>query len=116
MRMALTGLATIAVGSLRSCQKRAPFLAACRSVGLFGWLAIRLWMTYLPAQADPVARLDTSVGETVAAVHRAAGELPPLEERVRETAQAVLLSVVSVRNPFQKPFEVGDITRPTPPA
>jgi serine protease Do len=64
-------------------------------------------MTYLPAQADDVARLDRSVGESVATVQRGAGDLPLLEERVRETSRAVLPSVVAVRNPFQKPKEVG---------
>ncbi len=72
-----------------------------------GWLAIRLWMTYLPARADELVRLDRSGGQTVATVQRAVGDLPRLEERVRGTAQAVLPSVVAVRNPFAKPSEVG---------
>jgi len=105
--MVLAGLATIAVGSIRIWRKRVPYLALCTTAALFGWLAIRLRMTYLPAQADDVARLDRSVSETVATVQRAAGDLPLLEERVRRTAQAVLPSVVAVRNPFQKPLEVG---------
>ena len=54
MRMVLTGLATIAVGSLRIWRKRVPYVALCTTAVLFGWLAIRLWMTYLPAQADDV--------------------------------------------------------------
>jgi serine protease Do len=95
-----TGLTTIAAGS-------ALYAGLCTIAVLFGWLSIRLWVTYLPAQANDVARLDKSVGEAVAAVQRAAGELPQLEERVRRTAQAVLPSVVAVRNPFQKPSEVG---------
>ena len=107
MRMVLTGLATIAVGSRRNWRKRVPSVVLCTTAVLFGWLAIRLWMTYLPAQADDVVRLDRSVGQTVATVQRAAGDLPQLEERVRITAQAVLPSVVAVRNPFQKPLEVG---------
>ena len=58
MRMVLTGLATIAVGSPRIWRKRVPYVALCTTAVLFGWLAIRLWMTYLPAQADDVVRLD----------------------------------------------------------
>ena len=42
MRMVLTGLATIAVGSPRSWRKRAPYVALCTTAVLFGWLAIRL--------------------------------------------------------------------------
>jgi S1-C subfamily serine protease len=74
---------------------------------LFGWLAIRLWITYLPAQREDVAQRDASFAETVVTVQRPAGDLPPLEERVRRTAQAVLPSVVAVRNPFRKPLEMG---------
>jgi hypothetical protein len=107
MRMVLTGLATIAVGSLRIWRKRVPYVALCTTAVLFGWLAIRLWITYLPAGADDVVRLSRRVGQTVATVQRAAGDLPRLEERVRRTAQAVLPSVVATRNPFEKPSEVG---------
>jgi serine protease Do len=107
MRMLLAGLATIGVGSRRNWRKRVLFVALCTTAVLFGWLAIRLWMTYLPAQADDVVRLDRSVGQTVATVERAADDLPQLEDRVRGTAQAVLPSVVAVKNPFAKPSAVG---------
>ncbi len=60
----------------------------------------------MPAQADDVVSLD-SVGQTVATVERAAGDLAQLEERVRRTAQSVLPAVVAIRNPVQKPSEVG---------
>ena len=95
-----------ALGSRRDWRKRVPCVALCTTAVFFGWLAIRLWMTYLPAQADDVANVDRSVFETVATVQRAAADLPQLEERVRRTAQAVLPSVVAVRNPFVKPSEV----------
>ena len=38
---------------------------------------------------------------------REAGNLPQLEERVRRTAQAVLPSIVAIKNPYGKPLEVG---------
>lgn len=107
MRMVLTGLASIADDSFRTWRTRVPYIALCTTAVLLGWLVIRLWMTYLPAQADDVVGFDRRVGQTVAAVHRAAGELPRLEERIRRTAQAVLPSVVAVRNPFAKPSEEG---------
>jgi serine protease Do len=107
MRMVATRLAATAAGSLRTWRKLLTYVALCTSAVFLGWLAIRLWMTYLPAQADDVARLDRSVGETVATVQRAAGDLPRLEERVRRAAQAVLPSVVAVRSPFDKPSEAG---------
>jgi hypothetical protein len=105
--MVLAGVETIAVGCVRIWRKRVPYVALCSTAVLFGWLAIRLWMTYLPAQADDVVRLDTSVGQNVAIVQRAAGDLLWLEERARRTAQAVLPSVVAVRNPEAKPSEVA---------
>src|SRR6266481_7643284 len=105
MQMVLTCLATITVGSLRIWRKRVPCVPLCITAVLFGWLAIRLWMTYLPARADDVVRLDMSVGQTVATVQRTTGDLPQLEERIRRTAQAVLPSVVAIRNPFEKPSE-----------
>jgi serine protease Do len=105
--MVLAGVETIAVGSVRIWRKRVPFVGLCFTAVLFGWLAIRLWMTYLPAQAGDVARLDTSVGQNVATVQRAAGDLPQLEDRARRTAQAVLPAVVAVRIPGAKPSEVA---------
>jgi hypothetical protein len=74
--MMLTGLATIAVGSPRTWRKCAPYVAFCTIAVLFGWLTIRLWMTYLPAKAYDVGSLDRSVGQSVATVQRAAGDLP----------------------------------------
>jgi len=71
----------------------------CTTAVLFGWLAILLWMTYLPAQADDVVRPEGSFAQTVATVQRAAGDLPRLDERVRGTDQAVLPSVVAIENP-----------------
>ena len=65
-------------------------------------LAIRLWMTYLPDRSDDAAGYGRGVGQAVATVRREAGDLPQLQERVRRTAQAVLPSVVSVRNPFSR--------------
>jgi serine protease Do len=103
----LTGLATIAVGSPRTWRKRAPYVSLCTIAVPFGWLAIRLWVTHLPARAYDVVILDRSVGQSVANVQRAAGDLPRLEERVRRTVQAVLPSVVAIRDPFAKPSEVG---------
>jgi hypothetical protein len=106
----LTGLATIAVGSPRIWRKRALYVGLCTTAVLFGWLAIRLWTTYLPPPPDDVVGLSGRFGQTVATVatvQRAAGGLPRLEERVRRTAQAVLPSVVAVSNPFEKLSEVG---------
>jgi hypothetical protein len=80
--------------------------ALCTTAVLLGWLAIRLWMTYLPAPVDGVARLDNA-GQTIVTVQRPAGDLPRLEERVRATVQAVFPSVVAVRNAFAKPSKVG---------
>ena len=54
-----------------------------------------------------LASLDSDVGQTVATVERVAGDLPQLQERVRRTAQAVLPAVVAIRNPVQKPSEMG---------
>jgi S1-C subfamily serine protease len=105
--MMLTGLTSTAIGSIRIWRKRVRYLPVCTTAVLFGWLGMRFWKTYLPAQADDVASLYRGVGETVATVQRAAGDLLPLEERVCRTAQAVLPSVVAVRNPFEKPLEVG---------
>ena len=105
--MMLPGLATIAVGSIRIWRKRGAYVAFCTMAVLFGWLAIRLWMTYVPKDTDNLASLDSDVGQTVATVERVAGDLPQLQERVRRTAQAVLPAVVAVRNPFQKPSEMG---------
>src|SRR5262249_34461407 len=51
-------------GSARTWRKRMAFLARGTTAVLFGWLAIRLWMTHLPAQADNVANVDRSVFET----------------------------------------------------
>ncbi|HEY3963225.1 MAG TPA: trypsin-like peptidase domain-containing protein [Planctomycetaceae bacterium] len=68
-------------------------------------LAIRLWITYLLARADNLTSLDNNVGQTVSTIPHAPGDLPALEERIRRTAQAVLPSVVAVKNPFAKPSE-----------
>ena len=105
--MMLPGLATIAVGSIRIWRKRGAYVALCTMAVLFGWLAIRLWMTYVPKDTDNLASLDSDVGQTVATVERVAGDLPQLQERVRRTAQAVLPAVVAIRNPVQKPSEMG---------
>jgi serine protease Do len=107
MRIVRTGFAMIAIGSLRAWGKRVPYVALCTTAVLVGWLAIRLWMTYLPAQADDVVRLDRSVGQTVATAQLVAGDLTQLEARARRTAQAVLPSVVAIRNPVAKPSEAG---------
>jgi serine protease Do len=64
-------------------------------------------MTYMPDRADDAVRYDRGFGQAVATVRREAGDLPQLEERVRGTARAVLPSVVAIRNPFEKPSEVG---------
>ena len=51
MRMMLTGLATIAVGSPRIWRKLALFMwRSAPPPFFFGWLAIRLWVTYLPPE------------------------------------------------------------------
>ena len=110
MRMVPTRLAAIAVGFLRIWRNRLLMLAVCTIAVLLGWLAIRLWVTYLPPPPNYVVGISRRYGQAVATVEtvrRAAGDLPRLEERVRRTAQAVLPSVVAVRNPFEKPSEVG---------
>jgi hypothetical protein len=107
MRMVHTGLATITVGFRRIWRRRVVYLGLCTTAVVFGWLAIRLWTTYLPPSPDEVVGLSREYGQSVATVQRAAGDLPRLEERVRRTAQAVLPSVVAVRSPFDKPSEAG---------
>jgi serine protease Do len=108
--MVLTGLAATAVGSPRIWRKQALYVALCAIVVLFGWLATRLWMaylmTYLPP-ADDVVGPSRRFDQTVATVQRPVGDLPRLEERVRRTAQAVLPSVVAVRNSSDKSSKVG---------
>ena len=108
MRILPVGLAAAAVGSPRIWRKRAAYLALCTTAILFGWLAIRLWGTYLPPPR-PLAAYDVlggyRVDQTAATVQCAPVDLPRLEERVRGTAQAVLPSVVAVRHPFDKPLE-----------
>lgn len=100
-----TGLATIAVGFLRIWRKLVAYVALCAIAVFFGWLAIRLWVTYLPPP-DDVAGLGGISGQTAATatVQYAPVDLPRLEELVRRTAQAVLPSVVAVRSPFEKPL------------
>jgi serine protease Do len=109
--MVLAGLAAIAVGSPRIWRKRALYVALCTTAVLFGWLAIRLWMTYLmtylPPTADDMVGPSRHVNQTVATVQCSVGDLPRLEERVRRTARAVLPSVVAVRTPFDKTSKVG---------
>ncbi len=103
--MVLTGFAKIGAASLRRWRRRVPYVVLCTTAVLVGGLAIRLWMTYVPTQADDVVRRDRSVGEPVATVERGAGDPATLEKQVRRTAQAVLPSVVAIRNPFVKPSE-----------
>ncbi len=103
--MVLTGLAKIGAAVLRRRRRRVPYVVLCTTGILLGGLAIRLWVTYLPAQADDVVLRGGSVGETVSAVQRRAGDPAELEKRVRRTAQAVLPSVVAIRNPFMKASE-----------
>lgn len=64
-------------------------------------------MTYLPPLAYDAVRLPHTVDQADATVQCAPDDLRRLEERVRRTAQAVLPSVVAVRNPFEKPSEAG---------
>ncbi len=99
-----TGLATIAVGSPRIWRMRALYGAICTTAVLFGWLAIRLAVTYLPPP-DDVAVLSRGYGQ--ATVQRPVGDLPRLEERVRRTAEAVLPSVVAVGDPSDESSKVG---------
>jgi hypothetical protein len=106
MRMMLTGLATIAVGPPRIWRKRALHVVLCTTAVLFGWLAIRLFVTYLPPP-DDVAELSRVYGENVAILRRPVGDLRQLEERVRWTAETVLPSVVAVRNPSDTSSKVG---------
>ena len=106
MRTVPTRLAAIAVGFLRIWRKLVAFVALCIIAVFFGWLAIRLWVTYLPSP-DDVAELSRSYGQNVATVERPVGDLRRLEERVRRTAEAVLPSVVAVRNPSDKSSKVG---------
>jgi serine protease Do len=85
---------------VQSLPRKIPYVALCGVAVFLGWLAIRLWGTYLPAQADDLAAFgNVDAGRIVAADPRDAGDLPRLEERVREAARAVLPSVVAVRNP-----------------
>jgi serine protease Do len=104
----------MAVGSLRTWRKLLTSVALCTIAVFYGWLAIGLWTTYLttylPPAPDDVVGLSRRSGQTVATVatvQRAAGDLSRLEERVRRAAQALLPSVVAVRNPFDKPSELG---------
>jgi hypothetical protein len=53
----------------------------CVIAVLFGGTATRTWHSYLPAQADDLAKLVSNVGQTVAIVERAAGDLPQLVEQ-----------------------------------
>lgn len=62
-------------------RKRDLSNSCCVIAVLFGGLATRIWHTYLPAQADDLAKLASDVGQTVAIVQRAAGDLPQLEEQ-----------------------------------
>jgi hypothetical protein len=62
-------------------RKRVLSNFCCVIAVLFGGLATRIWHTYLPAQADDLAKLAGDVGQTVAIVQRAAGDLPQLEEQ-----------------------------------
>jgi serine protease Do len=116
MRMTLTGLAATAVGSPRIWRKRAAYVALGTTAVFFGWLAIRLSVTYLPPP-DMLAFDDLGgyrVDQTAATVHGAPVDLPRLEERARRTALAVLPSVVAVRPPSQKPeqpWEAGQYQR-----
>ena len=61
----------------------------------------------LLAAPDDVVELSRGYGQNVATVQCPVGDLPRLEERVRRTAQAVLPSVVAVRNPSDKSSKVG---------
>jgi S1-C subfamily serine protease len=90
-------------------RKRALYIVLCGITVLFGWLATRLWNTYLPVYADKPASFHGYLreGQTFETVQRAAGDLPQLEEQVRRTAQAVLPTVVAIRNPVKKPSDVG---------
>ncbi len=104
MRMVPAWPATTAVGSRRTWRTRVSYISLFIIAVFSGWLAIRLWMTYLPDQADDVVGYDRGVGPTV---RREAGDLTQLEERVRRSARAVLPSVVAVKNPYKKPSKVG---------
>jgi serine protease Do len=68
-------------------------------------------MTYLPPPADDMVGPSRRLDQTVATVQRPVGDLPRLEERVRKTAQAVLPSVVAVRNSSGKSSKVGGYQR-----
>jgi serine protease Do len=105
--MMLTGLAATVVGSPRIWRKRALYVALCTTAVFFGWLAIRLQVTYLPPP-EPWLAYDFlggyKVDQTDATAQCGPVDLPRLEERVRRTAQAVLPSVVAVRPLFEKPL------------
>jgi hypothetical protein len=62
-------------------RKRVLSNFCCVIAVQLGGLATRIWHTYLPAQADDLAKLASDVGQTVVIVQRAAGDLPQLEER-----------------------------------
>jgi hypothetical protein len=62
-------------------RKRVLSNFCCVIAVQLGGLATRIWHTYLPAQADDLAKLASDVGQTVAIVQRAAGDLPQLEEQ-----------------------------------
>jgi len=81
MRTMLTGLAATAVGSARIWRNRAAYAALCTTAVLFGWLAIRLWVTYLPP-LPPVAAYDFLGGYTVDQT-AATVQCAPVDLRVR---------------------------------
>jgi hypothetical protein len=90
MRTHFPVLAPIAVAFLRIRRKLVVCVALCAIAVFFGWLAIRLSVTYLPPSDDQAV-----TGETV---ERPLGDLPRLQERVRRTAAAMLPSVVAGQN------------------
>ncbi len=76
---------------------------------LFGWLAIRLWMTYCAdADADDLASLDSDVGQTVATVERVRGRPTATAkngsaEPPKQCSRPLLQSGIQ----FEKPSEMG---------
>ena len=100
------GLHQPPLGTPRIWRKRLPYLAFCATAVLFGWLAFRLSMTYLPAIH---AMWPASTAVSVNPLNRAtclAGDLPPLEEHVRRTAQRVPVRCSSQKS-LLKPAQVG---------
>src|SRR5947209_3946097 len=79
MRTVLTRLATTSVGSACTRSMRVISIALCITAVFSVWLAVRLRMTYLPAQADDVVRHDRGVDQTVATVQGAPVDLNELE-------------------------------------